>query len=73
MKSMYAIRMFLLCVWASSMQRLRWVMALEHDLLGRKPSSSGLVIWLASMESIARMARHDTHSLYDTLAKVMGQ
>ncbi len=48
-KSRYARRMSLLCVWTSSMQIFRWVMALEHDLPGRKPSCSGLMILFASM------------------------
>ena len=48
-KSRYASIMSLLCVWASSMQRLRWVMALEQERPGRNPSCSGLMILLASM------------------------
>jgi len=71
-KSRYAIRMSLLCVGASSMQRLGRVMALEQDLHGRKPSYSELMICFAPMLSNARTARHDAHSLYNTLAKVMG-
>ena len=47
-------------------------MALEQDLPGRKPSCSGLIIVFASMQSIAEMVRHDVHSLYNTLARVMG-
>jgi hypothetical protein len=44
-KSRYARRMSLLCVWASSMQRLKWVMALESERPGRKPSCSGLMFF----------------------------
>jgi len=49
-RSRYAIRMSLLCVvWASSMHKLKWMMALEHDLPGRKLSCSVVMILFASM------------------------
>jgi hypothetical protein len=48
-KSRYARRMSLLCVWASSIKRLRGVMALKQEQTGRNPYYSGPVIFFASM------------------------
>jgi hypothetical protein len=47
-KSEYAMKISLSCVCGSSMHKLRYVMALEHERLARKPSCSGLATLCAS-------------------------